>query len=63
MKNSGHGRIEELEDKIRDLKARLPRHSAQPSMLMELEELEEELERLRAQEIGGQTRDTDGHLC
>lgn len=59
MKNLEGGRIEELEDKIRDLKARLPRHSAQPSMLMELEELEDELAELRAQENSEESRDTD----
>ncbi len=48
-----------MEDKIRDLKARLPRHSAQPSMLMELEELEDELAELRAQENSEESRDTD----
>jgi len=42
-------RIEELEHRIADLKARLPKHSVPPAMLMELEELEEELERARAQ--------------
>lgn len=42
-------RIAELERRIADLKARLPRHSVPPAMLQELENLEEELERL----IGG----------
>ena len=37
--------ITELEMRITDLKARLPRHSTSPAMLIELEELEEELER------------------
>ncbi|MCK4314616.1 MAG: histidine kinase [Anaerolineae bacterium] len=36
--------ITELEKRIADLKARLPRHSIPPAMLIELEELEEELE-------------------
>ena len=36
--------ITELEKRITDLKARLPRHSIPPAMLIELEELEEELE-------------------
>jgi HAMP domain-containing protein len=36
----------ELERRIADLKARLPRHSVPPAMLQELESLEEELERL-----------------
>jgi ATP phosphoribosyltransferase regulatory subunit HisZ len=40
-------RIKEIEDKIADLKARWPAHSVQPSMVQELEELEEELEKAR----------------
>ncbi len=35
--------IEELEAKLADLQARLPAHSIPPSMMMELDELEEEL--------------------
>lgn len=37
--------IAELEKRFADLKARLPKHSVPPAMLIELEELEEELER------------------
>jgi len=40
-------RIRELEQEIADLKARWPKHSVPPAMLMRLEELEEELERLK----------------
>lgn len=36
-------RIAELEKRIADLKARLPKHSTPASMLIELEDLEEEL--------------------
>ncbi|MCX7855071.1 MAG: hypothetical protein N2556_03690 [Anaerolineae bacterium] len=39
-------RMTELERRIADLRARLPRHSVPPAMLQELEGLEEELERL-----------------
>ena len=39
-------RIQELEQEIADLKARWPKHSVPPAMLIRLEELEEELERL-----------------
>jgi len=39
-------RVAELERRIADLKARLPRHSVPPAMLQELESLEEELEQL-----------------
>ncbi len=42
-------KIKELEQRIADLKARLPKHSTPPAMLIELEELEEELERIKAQ--------------
>ena len=40
-------KIREIEDKIADLKARWPAHSVHPSMVQELEELEEELEKAR----------------
>jgi hypothetical protein len=40
-------RIREIEEKIADLKARWPAHSAKPSMWQQLEDLEEELERER----------------
>ena len=42
-------RIEELEARIADLNARLPKHSVPTSMLIELDELEEELEQARAE--------------
>lgn len=59
MNPCGRGRMEELEDRIRELRARLPRHSAHPSMLMELEELEDELAQLRDEEISDETTDAD----
>ncbi len=37
-------KIREIEEKIADLKARWPAHSVPPSMWMQLEELEDELE-------------------
>ena len=40
-------RIKEIEEKIADLKARWPAHSVHPSMVQELEELEDEMERAR----------------
>jgi hypothetical protein len=40
-------KISEIEVKIADLKARWPAHSVHPSMVQELEELEEELEKAR----------------
>jgi uncharacterized membrane protein len=42
-------RVEELEEKIAELRRRIPPHSIPPVMLQELEELEEELERARQQ--------------
>jgi hypothetical protein len=42
-------RIANLEEQIAELKARWPAHSAQPWMLQQLEELEEELEALLGQ--------------
>ncbi len=49
--------IAELERRIADLRARLPKHSVPPAMLQELEEAEEELERLRgeSEEVKGET--------
>jgi hypothetical protein len=41
-------RIAELEAEIDALKARLPRHSVPPAMMLELENLEDEIEALRA---------------
>ncbi len=42
--------MEELERRIADLQARLPRHSTPAVMLIELEDLEEELARRRAEQ-------------
>ena len=39
--------IRELEQRINELRLRIPPHSVPPSMLQELEELEEQLERAR----------------
>lgn len=40
-------RIEDLEKRIADLKARFPAHSVRASMVQALEDLEERLERAR----------------
>jgi len=40
-------RIRELEQRIADMKARLPAHSIPPAMLLELEDLEDELSKLK----------------
>jgi hypothetical protein len=44
-------RVTELEERIADLKARLPKHSVPPAMIIDLEELEEALERARAEAV------------
>jgi uncharacterized protein YceH (UPF0502 family) len=41
-------RLRQLEAQLADLKGRLPAHSVRPAMLMEIEDLEEEIARLRA---------------
>ncbi len=46
-------RVKELEEKIADLKGRLPKHSVKPAMLIELEELEEALEEAKREETAG----------
>ncbi|MDP6142479.1 MAG: hypothetical protein QGF23_03455 [Dehalococcoidales bacterium] len=43
-------RIKEIEQKIVELKARLPEHSAPVSMLLQLEELEDDLEQAKKKE-------------
>lgn len=39
-------RLAELQRKLADLKARWPAHSLKPSLIMELEALEEEIEKM-----------------
>ncbi len=41
-------RAQDLERRIAELKSRWPAHSVPPAMLQELDDLEEELEQLRA---------------
>jgi len=41
-------RIIELEARIEEIRCRIPAHSVPPRMLEDLEELEEELERLKS---------------
>jgi hypothetical protein len=40
--------IKDLENRIADLTARLPAHSIPPAMMIELDELEDELAKLQA---------------
>jgi hypothetical protein len=50
---SNEQRIAQLEKEIEEIKARLPKHSVPPAMIIELEELEEELDMLKAEESHG----------
>jgi hypothetical protein len=43
-------RKEELQRRLADLKARLPAHSIPPTMMMELDELEEQLAEIQAKD-------------
>jgi hypothetical protein len=52
---SNKERIAQLEKEIEEVKARLPKHSVPPAMIIELEDLEDELATLKAQE----SRDSD----
>lgn len=45
-------RIAQLEEELAALRARLPKHSVPPAMILELEDLEDELELLRAKVEG-----------
>ena len=47
---SNQERIAQLEKQIEEMEARLPKHSVPPAMIIELEDLEEELEMLKARE-------------
>lgn len=43
----GDDKLKQLEKQIADLKSRWPAHSVPPAMLQQLDELEEELDRLK----------------
>jgi len=45
-----YSKVVELEKQIEDLKRRLPAHSVPPSMMQQLEELEDELAEARERE-------------
>ena len=53
-------RLRQPEDQLADLKARMPAHTVRPAMIMELEELEEEIEDLRAKVRREGTGDAQG---
>ena len=54
MRENATAMVAELERRIADLKARLPKHSVPPAMLIELEELEEALARAKSAQGGSQ---------
>jgi hypothetical protein len=43
-------KVKEIEERLADLKARWPAHSVRPSMLRELEDIEEELRQAKEEE-------------
>jgi hypothetical protein len=45
-----HRAVRELEERIDEIKRRIPPHSVPPAMLQELDELEQELEEARQEE-------------
>ncbi len=48
-------RIAQLEREIAEMKARIPKHSVRPHHMIRLEELEEELARLKQEEASAQS--------
>ncbi len=50
---SDREQMAQLEKEIEQLKARLPKHSVPPAMIIELEDLEDELEKLKVRESRG----------
>jgi hypothetical protein len=52
-------RLRQLEKQLVDLKARMPAHTVRPAMMMELEDLEEAIEDLRAR-FTREGRDDEG---
>jgi hypothetical protein len=54
-------RVAELEKQLSDLKARMPAHSVPPSMMIELDELEEELALARRQSREDRAADGKQH--
>lgn len=55
----GDDKLKRLEKQIADLKRRWPAHSVPPAMLQELDELEEELDRLKDREKSPKSSSTE----
>jgi hypothetical protein len=53
-------RLRQLEARLGDLKARMPAHTVPSAMLMELEELEDEIDDLKARVREGGKADAKG---
>ncbi|MHB0867950.1 MAG: histidine kinase [Chloroflexota bacterium] len=52
--------LRQLEARLADLKSRMPAHSVRPAMLLEMEDLEEAIGRLRAELRAGGKGDAQG---
>ncbi len=52
--------LQRLEARLADLRARMPAHSVRPATLMEMEDLEDEIGRLRAELRLGDNGDAQG---
>lgn len=48
-------RITQLEKEIAEMKAHIPKHSVRPHMIIRIEELEEELARLKQEEASAKS--------
>ena len=59
--SSAAARVAELEKQLADLKARLPAHSVPASMMVELDELEEELALARRQRREAKADEVKSH--
>jgi len=56
-------RIAQLEEQIAELQARLPKHTPPPSMLIQLDEMEDELAMLKAREGSLSSSDSSRSLA
>ena len=62
MKRLSTQSVRELEERIAELKRRIPPHSVPPAMLQELEELEDQLEQAREAGNAGAQKGSHGGL-
>ncbi|MGE5620484.1 MAG: hypothetical protein ACM3US_14655 [Sphingomonadaceae bacterium] len=52
--------LRQLEARLADLKGRMPAHTVRPATLLEMEDLEEAIDRLRAELEAGRKGDAQG---